>query len=161
MKSIVLSLITFIVGFANTSFAQGSRLSQAQLKAIAIEHFDTDNIKCEAVQTFNIANYGILKVRYMYHEVRTIYNWYRPYKTLETFAYEASANGQITRGVLDFYSGDATHPLTVEEAGKYLLISHKYGTHMIPYDNLFIGYDVTHDATKYYPGWIPCRDEMP
>ncbi len=120
-------------------------------------------VKCDDVKTFEFPQ-GVLKVRHMYIEERTVYNGYVPENTSHTVAYQFEPkSGTKETGVLDFYGVTENKPLEIGLRGKFLEITHGYGSHDIPLELFFAGNTSAFgfEATPYYPGKSPCKDEMP
>ncbi len=117
-------------------------------------------IKCGPIKSFTVPNLGILKVRLVYKEEKNIYDLYKPYNTAETVAYEASSEDKKLTGVLDFYGTDSNKPLEFTINGQFLEIKHKYGTHDVSILRLFSVPSAEYDASRFYPGSFPCKDEM-
>jgi hypothetical protein len=122
-------------------------------------YFDSDEVKCGPVVSIkrtNLQELGELKLRIVYREVRNPYTHLQKTITQQTIAYETFPNGKRVAGVLDFYQFESDRPIVIYADGDYLVIKHKYGTHMTPLLGLYSSPAPAFEATRFFNSENPC-----
>lgn len=121
---------------------------------------DSEVVKCGPYVTLertNLKELGPLKLRVVYREIRNPYTHFKKVITNQTIAYETHPNGKRVAGVLDFYTFEDDRPLLLYADGDYLVIKHKYGTHMTPLIGLYSSPAPAFEATRFYNSENPCE----
>jgi hypothetical protein len=117
-------------------------------------------VKCGPVVSFQRADLkevGPIHLRLVYREIRNPYTRFRKVRANQTIAFETFPNGQRVSGFLDFYQFDADRLPIIFLDGEYLVIRHKYGTHMVPIDSLYTFPSPTFEATRFYNSENACK----